>query len=157
MPIRGKICALLLFTFIAGCGEKSASPGSGGGSGGASQRETCASDDNYTPFSLGMSSSNQGLTVAIESDPPVPTPGDKSTWNLTITDSNGVPIAAGTKVTVKCLMTQGPRHGCAAPIQVKEQGNGMYEASPVIFNMQGHWHIDFGIGTSYVPIELCVE
>ena len=157
MPFRGKICALLVFTFVAGCGEKGAPEASGAGSGRASQRETCASEDNYTPFSKGMSSSNQGLTVAIDSDPPVPTLGDESTWKLTITDSNGAPIAAGTKVTVKGLMTHSGFSHPSAPIGVKELGNGVYEASPVIFNMQGHWHFDFGIGTSDVPIELCVE
>jgi hypothetical protein len=129
-----------------------------GGSDGATQEETCAADPMYTPFSLGMTSSNAGLTVAIESDPPVPSPGDHSTWKLTITDSTGAPIAAGTKVSVKCTMSHsGFAHGCPANIGVKEIGDGVYEAKPVIFNMQGHWHVDFGIGTSYVPIELCVE
>ena len=127
------------------------------GTDGGQQEDTCASDMNYTPFSLGMTATNAGLTVKIESDPPMPVLGDHSTWKLTITDANG-PVAAGTKVTVKCTMTHsGFSHGCPAPIGVKEVGNGVYEASPVIFNMQGHWHVDFGIGTSYVPIELCLE
>ena len=157
MPFRARNLALLLSMFIAGCGEKSAPAGSVGGSGGASQLDTCASDDAYTPFSFGMSSSNQGLTVAIESEPPEPSPGDMSTWKLTVTDESGAPVPAGTKVSVKCLMTHSTSsHGCPK-IHVEELGNGVYEASPVVFNMQGHWHVDFGIGTSYVPIELCVE
>ena len=128
----------------------------GSGSGGATQADTCAADDNYTPFSLGMKASKDGLTVAIESDPPVPTLGDHSTWKLTITDADG-PVADA-KVSVKCTMTHsGFSHGCPAAIGVKELGNGVYEASPVIFNMQGHWHVDFGIDSGFVPIELCVE
>jgi hypothetical protein len=128
-----------------------------GGAGGAAQADTCAADDNYTPFHVNMTGSKDGLTVTINSDPPVPTLGDHSTWNLKIMDPNG-PIAPGTKVSVTCSMTHsGFSHGCPATIKVKELGNGVYEASPVIFNMQGHWHIDFGIGSAYVPIELCVE
>jgi hypothetical protein len=145
--------------FIASCGEKSAPSASGGGSGRGVQADVCASDDDYTPFSLGMDATNQGLTVSIESDPPEPSPGDHSVWRLTVTNESGAPVPAGTNVSVKCLMTHlgTPAHGCPAPIHVKELGNGLYEASPVIFNMQGHWHVEFGVDTSHVPIELCVE
>ena len=148
--------------FIVGCSQGIGSKEEGGGETGGGpnadvQTNVCASDDAYTPFSLGMTSSYKGLTVAIESDPPVPSPGDHSKWKLTITDANG-PVAAGTTVSVKCNMTHsGSSHGCATAIRVKERGDGVYEASPVIFNMQGHWTVDFSIGTDFVPIELCVE
>lgn len=160
MTNRVRNLVLALSMMIVSCGEKSASPMSGGGSGGAAvQADVCASDDDYTAFSRGMVATNQGLTVSIESEPPEPSPGDHSVWRLTVTDESGAPVPAGTKVSVKCMMTHLTQksHGCAATIQVKELENGVYEASPVIFNMQGHWHVDFGVGTSFVPIELCVE
>src|SRR5262245_20253817 len=101
MLFRARNRVFLISILIAACGEGVAPPSSGGGAGGAApgggaggavQRETCASDENYTPFTLGMSSSNQGFTVAIESTPPVPSPGDESTWKLTITDASGAPV-----------------------------------------------------------------
>jgi hypothetical protein len=169
MQVKGAFMKLRLASAVfataavfGGCSSDAGNPNPGhvsqAGSGdGATQEDTCAADDDYTPFKKDMSSSNPGLTVSIVSDPSIPTLGDHSTWTLTITDANG-PVAAGTKVSVKCTMTHsGFSHGCPANIGVKELGNGVYEASPVIFNMQGHWHIDFGVGSSYVPIELCVE
>jgi len=158
MTFRSGNLVLALSMCIAGCGDGGQELKVGSGSDGDVQKDFCASDDAYTPFSLGMTSSYKGLTVAIESDPPVPSPGDHSKWRLTITDANG-PVATGTTVSVECAMTHSgiPSHGCPATIGVKELGNGLYEASPVIFNMQGHWRVDFRVGTSYVPIELCVE
>jgi len=159
MTFSARNLMFLVSMSIASCGEKSAPPISSDGSGGGVQKDVCASDDDYTPFSLGMDATNQGLTVSIESEPPEPSPGDHSVWRLTVTDASGVPVPAGTKVSVKCMMTHSAvkSHGCPATIHVKELENGVYEASPVIFNMQGHWHVDFDIGTSFVPIELCVE
>jgi hypothetical protein len=160
MTFGSGIRALALSMFVVGCSQGIEKGENGGGSGGefdgGVQKHVCASDDAYTPFSSGMTSSYKGLTVAIESEPAVPSPGDHSTWKLTITDEKG-PIAAGTKISVTCSMTHSSfSHPCPT-VGVKDLGNGVYEASPVIFNMQGHWHVNFGVGAGYVPIELCVE
>ncbi len=135
--------------------------------GGAGQ-DVCASEFASSPptamqFSAGVSSTSPdgSAKVAIDSTPAVPSLGDHSTWKLTVTDATGSPVPAGTKVKVVCVMTHsGFSHGCPATISVKEMGGGVYEASPVIFNMQGHWHIDIGVDlatTEDVPFEFCIE
>src|SRR4051812_45805410 len=110
----------LFSMLIAGCGEEGMPSMSSGGSGGGGQADVCASDDDYTPFSLGMAATNQGLTVSIESEPPEPSPGDHSVWKLTVTDASGAPVPAGTKAAVSCMMTHyaANGHGCPATIHV---------------------------------------
>lgn len=117
------------------------------------------------PFSVGMKATSKEdpmlptMSVAIDSTPPVPVVSDHATWNLTVTDATGAPVAAGTKVGVKCLMSHSniPSHGCPATIGVKEMGNGVYKAYPVIFNMAGHWTVTVTVDSTPVPFELCIE
>jgi hypothetical protein len=118
----------------------------------------CANDTTAMPFSAGMHESSGGTTVAIDSNPPLPAVGDQGTWTLTVTDS-GSPVAAGTKVSVVCTMTHAGMlvHGCPTAITVKDLGGGVYEATPVIFNMQGHWRVSIAVGSTVVRFELCVD
>lgn len=122
--------------------------------------DICAGDKAAQDWA-GLKSSAAGYSVAISSDPAIPTLGDRmTTWTLTVTDTTGRPVPAGTKVKVSCLMTHTGNissHGCTAPIKITETGGGVYTATPVVFNMQGHWHIDVGVDSADVGFELCVE
>ena len=156
-------------TFVAlvvavGCGGNgSDSPGTGS-AGQAGQTGNCDMEfasKSATPFSVGMNASSMDgtMNVAIDSTPAVPIVSDHSTWNLTVTDMSGAPVPAGTKVGVKCLMshTNIPSHGCPANITVREMGDGVYQAKPVIFNMPGHWTVTVTVDSTPVPFELCIE
>ena len=161
MTFLARKLVLAVSMFVAGCGEKSA-PATGGDPAGSDEPRGCATDTEAQPFSQGMSQiGKNGFKVAIESDPPVPTLGDRSRWRLTLTDAtSGEPVADGTTVAVDCVMTHSdiPSHGCPTRPRVQDTGPGLYEAYPVIFNMTGHWQVNVQIGAlDSVRFELCVE
>lgn len=144
---------------LAACGNTGKKPDDTVDS--AAPPDPCSRDTMAMPWA-GLHSSSGNYTVAIQSDPAIPMLGDKdTTWTLTVTDSNGNPPPSGTTVGVKCTMLHvgTPSHGCAADIKVTSTGTGtgVYTARPVIFNMQGHWHVDVKVDRDDVPFELCLE
>jgi len=152
------LCCLLL----SACGGG----GSGGGEkiranaqeAGAGEQSVCKTDQTAQPFSFDMSqTSAKGTKVMIESDPPVPTKDDLSTWTLKISDASGAPVV-GKTVLVTCAMSHagGFSHGCP-PVSVREVGGGTYVAEPVDFNMIGHWSVDVQVGGEVVTFQLCIE
>jgi hypothetical protein len=160
------ITAFIATGMTAGCGgnDNGSTGGGSAAAGQGGQTGNCEMDfakKTAEPFTAGMkaTATDGSVTVALESSPPVPTLGDHSTWTLTVTDASGAPVAAGTKVSMQCLMTHTtiPSHGCPATIKVKEMGNGVYEASPVIFNMPGHWEVSATVDATVATFELCVE
>lgn len=155
------VVSVVAISAAAGCSSGSSNPSSSVGTTDVQQNEDICSSDKTAQDWAGLKSSASGYSVAIASDPAIPTLGDRTTtWTLTVTDAMGQPVPAGTTVKVSCLMTHTgniPSHGCPAAIKVTEMGGGVYTATPVIFNMQGHWHIDVDVDSADVGFELCVE
>jgi hypothetical protein len=154
------ISLLTVAVLVGGCGGSSGANGAAGSDSGLTSAG-CASDKTAQPFTVGMhQAAVSGVTVAIEANPPVPTLNEQNTWKLTVTDKSGAPVPSGTLVSMICKMTHasGAGHGCTSTIQVKEMAEGVYEAKPIVFNMQGHWVVTFQVGgTDEVPFQLCVE
>src|SRR5689334_16964043 len=90
-------CVVLAFSalLLVGCGNTKTSEVPGSPDGGTSTG--CAADKTAQPFTVGMHQrSASGVTVAIESTPPVPTVNEDVTWKLTVTDESGAPVPSGT-------------------------------------------------------------
>jgi hypothetical protein len=100
-----------------------------------------------------------GVSVVVTSDPPGTTIGARSTWTLFVQDGSGNPITSGTTVSIACTMLHATfAHGCPASIAVTELGGGRYTAAPVVFNMQGDWVVDIGVGADIeVTAHVCAE
>ena len=166
-----KLHSLLALTFfsasaVVACGSDSKKGPVGSAEAGIANQDVCQQQfedpsSGVTPFHADLmeTSSDNMYKVALTSDPPSPGVGDSSTWTLKITDASGNPAPAGTTVKVVCTMTHvGFSHGCASPIKVTEKGGGVYEATPVIFNMQGNWAVDITIGNgSDAQYKLCLQ
>src|SRR5438477_515813 len=111
MSVRFVFAAALALSMAAGAcssGDGSSGTGTGmqaldGGGGG----DVCSSDNMAMDFHANVSAKSKdgSAMAAINSDPAVPMLGDHSTWTLKVTDGSGNPVAAGTKVQVKCVMT----------------------------------------------------
>jgi hypothetical protein len=152
----------LLALGLIGCGNDS-SPGSGP-SGEIPQQDVCANSfasHAADPFTDPMTATGKaGVTVSLESNPPMPALGDRhTTFKMTITDASGNPVPDGTTVAAKCTMTHSSySHGCAVTPVVKELGGGVYQASPVIFNMQGIWAFTVTVGSlDVVNYSFCLQ
>jgi hypothetical protein len=151
-----KIGMSVVVASLAGCGGPA--PSAGAGSDGGQNQGICASDKVAQPFSAGMHQATPaGTTVSVVSDPPRPAEGDKATWSLSVTDPSGAPVV-GAAVGVSCVMTHNrSSHGCPFNITVKDEGAGTYVASPVTFNMPGHWQVLVAVGKETATFELCIE
>jgi hypothetical protein len=103
--------------------------------------------------------SSNAMSVVIDSASRTTHIGDLNEWTLDVADAMGAPVTTGTKVTVDCTMLHAQfAHGCPAHIDVNEVAPGTYDASPIVFNMQGGWLVDIWIGgTTEVTVHVCAD
>jgi len=129
------------------------------GNGDAASASVCANDARATAYTPGMSGTGPaGVTVALSSSVPAPPIRGDNDWTLLVTDASGK--VTGASLAVTQLM---PDHGHpgAKTIVVTETGGGLYDASPVNFNMSGYWEttveVTKGAVVDRVVFKLCID
>lgn len=127
----------------------------------------CASDPSLKTFGPGESAAGtHGYSFQlIEADPPTPTQvQDGNTWTIKVTNMADGGAMDGLTFGLKCAMKMPgvqQSHGCGFP-PITPMGNGLYKVSRIVFNMPGHWDIQFSVlnGTAVVDsasIGTCID
>lgn len=129
------------------------------GNGDAAAASICANDHRALAYTPGMSDTGPaGVTVALSSSVPAPPAVGDNDWTLLVTDSSGA--VTGASITVAQLMPD-HGHGGVKAVAVTEVGGGVYDASPVNFNMSGYWETTVEVKKSAVDdrvvIKLCID
>ena len=159
------LTAILAVTAASGCSSPS-NPATSSTDTGLSS--ACASDPSFKAFAAGVSAEGtHGFTFQlIEADPPTPTQGtDGNSWTIKVTTADGG-MPDSLTLTSKCAMKMpggATSHDCSGgPPPVTPMGGGLYKVSPILFNMPGHWDVQFSVlnGTALVDraaIGACID
>jgi hypothetical protein len=157
-PSAMSLTAILALTAASGCSSSSNPATSSADSGPSS---ACASDPSFKAFAAGISvAGTHGYSFQlIEANPPTPTQSgaNGNSWTIKVTNTADGGTVDGFTLKAKCAMKMpggASSHDCSGgPPPVTPMGGGLYKVSPILFNMPGHWDVQFSVLNGTVVID----
>ncbi len=126
--------------------------------GGDGTEVNCATEDRDDEFVAGMSKDGDVFTFRLMDSVPAPPDKDDNTWTIRVEDEGeGVP---GLAVDVSLNMPD-HGHGTPVPVEITDEGDGVYIADPLNMWMPGLWDVkitaDDGVSDDDVTFRFCVQ